>query len=124
MIYNAKWIAKDRIIIYGKDSYNDLRYIFNSVSNNIQEENKYSIKYLVSKDNESPWEYFIFTGEINDQKNNAIKMILEEHYNSENLVKVNEDIKNIIKEYDQKKNNQKNINDNYSNNYNLNKIIS
>ena len=30
-------------------------------------------------------------------------MILEEHYNSENLVKVNEDIKNIIKEYDQKK---------------------
>ena len=103
MIYNAKWIAKDRIIIYGKDSYNDLRYIFNSVSNNIQEENKYSIKYLVSKDNESPWEYFIFTGEINDQKNNAIKMILEEHYNSENLVKVNEDIKNIIKEYDQKK---------------------
>lgn len=57
-------------------------------------------------------------------KKNAIKMILEEHYNSENLVKVNEDIKNIIKEYDQKKNNQKNINDNYSNNYNLNKIIS
>ena len=51
-------------------------------------------------------------------------MILEEHYNSENLVKVNEDIKNIIKEYDQKKNNQKKINDNYSNNYNLNKIIS
>lgn len=51
MIYNAKWIAKDRIIIYGKDSYNDLRYIFNSFSNNIQEENKYSIKYLVSKDN-------------------------------------------------------------------------
>lgn len=131
MIYNAKWIAKNRIIIYGKDSYNDLRYIFNSVSNNIQEENKYSIKYLVSKDNESPWEYFIFTGEINDQKNNAIKMILEEHYNSENLVKVNEDIKNIIKEYekDQKKNYQINrkqikINDNYSNNYNLNKIIS
>lgn len=35
-------------------------------------------------------------------------MILEEHYNSENLVKVNEDIKNIIKEYekDQKKNYQ------------------
>jgi len=86
-----------RIIIYGKDSYNDLRYIFNSVSNNIQEENKYSIKYLVSKDNESPWEYFIFTGEINDQKNNAVKMILEEHHNSENLVKVNDDIKNIIK---------------------------
>lgn len=58
-------------------------------------------------------------------------MILEEHYNSENLVKVNEDIKNIIKEYekDQKKNYQINrkqikINDNYSNNYNLNKIIS
>ena len=33
------------------------------------------------------------------KKNNAIKMILEEHYNTENLVKVNEDIKNIIKEY-------------------------
>ena len=44
-------LQKIRIIIYGKDSYNDLRYIFNSVSNNIQEENKYSIKYLVSKDN-------------------------------------------------------------------------
>lgn len=34
-------------------------------------------------------------------------MILEGHHNSENLIKVNEDIKNIIKEYDQKKNNQK-----------------
>lgn len=34
---------------------------------------------------------------------NDIKMILKEHYNSENLVKVSEDIKNIIKEYEQKK---------------------
>ena len=61
-------------------------------------------------------------------------MILEEHYNSENLVKVNDDIKNIIKKYEEDQNNLKKIiksieklikiNDNYSNNYNLNKIIS
>lgn len=35
-------------------------------------------------------------------------MILEEHCNSKNLVKVNEDIKNIIKEYEQKKKSKKN----------------
>ena len=36
-------------------------------------------------------------------------MILEEHYNSENLVKVNDDIKNIIKKYEEDQNNLKKI---------------
>lgn len=40
-------------------------------------------------------------------------MILDEHFNSENLVKVNEDIKNIIKQYKEE----------HSNNYNLNNKI-
>ena len=61
-------------------------------------------------------------------------MILEEHHNSENLVKVNDDIKNIIKKYEEDQNNLKKIiksieklikiKDNYLKNYNLNKIIS
>ena len=36
-------------------------------------------------------------------------MILEEHYNSENLVKVNDDIKNIIKKYEEDQKNLKKI---------------
>lgn len=36
-------------------------------------------------------------------------MILEEHHNSENLVKVNDDIKNIIKKYEEDQNNLKKI---------------
>ena len=76
----------------------DFKKVMDSMSDNITHESKYkNIDYYHVKDKESLWEYFIFDGEINVQKNEIIKDILTKHLESENISEVNKKIKKIIK---------------------------
>ena len=49
--------------------------------------------------NPQSWEYFIFDGEINAQKNEIIKNILTKHLESENISEAYNKIKEINNEY-------------------------
>lgn len=91
---------KLRIFIYGKYALNDFQNIFNNSNLKIYEHEENDINYSFITNNESSWEYLIFSGEINEQKNEVIKSLLEEHYKSENSVKMNNNIKDIVKKYE------------------------
>ena len=90
---------KLNIICYGEHVFMDFKKVMDSMDNEIMEENNYDIEYLHAKDKESPWEYFIFDGEINAQKNEIIKNILTKHLESENISEADNKIKKISNEY-------------------------
>ena len=92
---------KLNIICYGDHVLRDFKKVMDSMSDNITHENKYkNIEYLHAKDKESPWEYFIFDGEINVHKNEIIKDILTKHLESENISEADNKIKEISKRYE------------------------
>ena len=73
---------KLNIICYGEHVLWDFKKVMDSMSDEINFKN---IEYFHAIDKESPWEYFIFDGEINVQKNEIIKDILTKHLESENI---------------------------------------
>ena len=98
-------LNKLRIFIYGKYALNDFQNICNNSDMKIYEHDEKNIKYSFITNKESSWEYFIFSGEINEQRNEVIKSLLEEHFKSENSVKMNKSIKEIVKRYEKAENN-------------------
>ena len=87
-------IIELNIFCYGEYARNDLKDIVQTM-NNVIEENDNEIKYLVANNSEESWKYFIFEGEINDKKNEAIKKMICKHSTDENMSEANEEIKNI-----------------------------
>ena len=98
-------LNKLRIFIYGKYALNDFQNICDNSDMKIYEHDEKNIKYSFITNKESSWEYFIFSGEINEQRNEVIKSLLEEHFKSENSVKMNKSIKEIVKRYEKAENN-------------------
>lgn len=98
---------KLRIFIYGKSALEDIKYICNSLNLSITQDNRFSFRPYVTNDKESKWEYFIFPGEINDEKNETIKNYLKENYAKENMLKANDQIKAIVKLHASDHNNDK-----------------
>lgn len=96
---------KLRIFIYGKYALNDFQNLFNNSNLKIYPHEENNIKYSFITNKESSWEYLVFSGEINKQRNEVIKTLLEEHYKSENSVKMNNNIKEIVKKYEKDENN-------------------
>ena len=98
-------LNKLRIFIYGKYALNDFQNICNNSDMKIYEHDEKNIKYSFITNKESSWEYLIFSGEINEQRNEFIKSLLEEHFKSENSVKMNENIKEMVQKYKNDENN-------------------
>ena len=96
---------KLRIYIYGKYALNDFQNISSNSDMKISELSQDGVKYSYVTDKESSWEYFIFSGEINPQRSEAIKSLLEMHYKAENSLKINETIKQMVKKYKTAQNN-------------------
>lgn len=98
-------LGKLRIFIYGKYALNDFQNICSNSDMKIYEHEEKNIKYNFITNSESSWEYLVFSGEINKQRNEVIKSLLEEHFKSENSVEMNNNIKRIVKKYEKDKTN-------------------
>ena len=98
---------KLRLFIYGKNALEDIKYIRKNLDMNLSEENKYKYKLYVALDKESKYEYFIITGEVNEQRNNTIGSYLKEHYKDENMTKANEEIGKEISSHKNDSTNEK-----------------
>ena len=96
---------KLRIYIYGKYALNDFQNIYSNSDMKISELSHDGVKYNYVIDKESSWEYFIFSGEINPQRSEVIKSLLEKHYKAENSLKINQTIKDLVKKYEKAQNN-------------------
>ena len=96
---------KLRIYIYGKYALNDFQNIYSNSDMKITELSHDGVKYNYVIDKESSWEYFIFSGEINPQRSEVIKSLLEKHYKAENSLKINQTIKVLVKKYEKAQNN-------------------
>ncbi len=84
-------IAGLNIFCYGND---DLSNIIQTM-NHFVEKNDNEIEYSVSNNSEETWKYFIFEGEINEKKNEVIKKMSKQHFNDEDISAVNDEIKGI-----------------------------
>ena len=101
---------KLRIIIYGKNADNDIAYLFKTIDKYYRQDNKfskYNIKPFTTKDTESNWEYYIFSGEINNDRNETIKLYLNEHYENENFLKAHDEMKRIVDAHSNDRDNDK-----------------
>jgi predicted GTPase len=87
-------IIELNIFCYGEYACNDLKDIVQTM-NNVVAENDNEIEYLVSYNSEETWKYFIFEGEINDEKNEVIKNMICKHSADENMSIANEEIKKL-----------------------------
>lgn len=96
---------KLRLFIYGKNALDDINYISKTIDPSTKQDNRYNIRPHVTRDKESNWEYLIFSGGINDEKNETIKKYLEDHYEKENMLKANDEIKQKVSEHSSDKNN-------------------
>ena len=90
---------KLRIFIYGKEALNDIKYICNTIVTKFHKDYKYKVKPYCSIDKESGWEYFIFSREIDEDGNEAIKKYLNDHYKAKNIIKADDEIKKIIEKH-------------------------
>ena len=90
---------KFRIFIYGKEALNDIKYICKIIDTKFHIDYKYKIKPYCSIDKGSGWEYFIFSREIDEDGNEAIKKYLNDHYKAENIIKTDNEYKRIIEEH-------------------------
>ena len=97
---------KLRIYIYGQYAFNDFQNICNNSDIKISELEENSVKYNFITDKNSSWEYFVFSEGINEKRSECIKSLLEKHYKSEDSVKMNNNIKEIVKKYKDSKNNE------------------
>ena len=98
---------KLRIFIYGKNAQDDIKYLCKTINTYMPQDNKYNFRPYVTNDNESKWEYFIFQGEINDEKNKTISQYLQDNYNQENMIQANEEIKQLVKIHSKDTNNER-----------------
>ena len=89
---------KLRIILYGKETNNDLTSIANKSLNNFTRENKYKKEYLNYKDNNG-WEYLVFSYEISNEVSEVIKSLVKDNIDSEDMNQANNEIKTIIEKY-------------------------
>ena len=89
---------KLRIILYGKETNNDLTSIANKSLNNFTRENKYKKEYLNYKDNNG-WEYLVFSYEISNEVSEVIKSLVKDNIDSEDMNQANNEIKAIIEKY-------------------------
>ena len=87
---------KLRIFIYGKKALEDLLHINKTLEIKICKDVKYEIKPFIGTDKILNWDYFIFQSEINDEANDTINNYLEDDSQSENELKYNDEIQNII----------------------------
>ena len=104
---------KLRIFFYGKNALDILLNINKSLEIKLSSDDKYKVKPYISKDKQYKWDYFIFHSKINDDSNDTIKSYLNDHYQSENLLKYKDHIQKIIS-----------LNSDYENNIQQNKQIS
>ena len=89
---------KLRIFIYGKSALEDIKYLFKSL-NPITQDEKYTIKPYFAADTESKWEYLIFPGEMNNDKNKIIGEYLKNNYEKENLLEAKKEIGRIAQNH-------------------------
>lgn len=91
--------GKLRIFIYGKDAIDDYKYLSKNLKPIFCQDKKYR---FVTVDKKTNWEYFIFPGEINEEKNKAIKENLMKDIEKVNKFRVKnntrENYNNLIKE--------------------------
>ena len=92
---------KLNIILYGTNALDDLYILFEKANFRITDENYSNIPIKIAND-EKDWKYFIISGQINEDKSGAIKAILREHINSEELIKVKEEIEKMKKDVENK----------------------
>ena len=98
-------LNKLRLFIYGKNALNDFQNLFSMENKNIGELEENNVKYNYIKDKEISWDYLVFSGEITEQINEAIKSLLDKHFSSENVVEINKQIKKISDKYKNSPNN-------------------
>lgn len=104
---------KLRIFFYGKNALDILLNINKTLEIKLCSDDKYKVKPYISKDKQYKWDYFIFQSKINDDINETIKSYLNDHYQSQNLLKYKDHIQKIIS-----------LNSDYENNIQQNKQIS
>ena len=90
-------LSKLRIFIYGKNVLEDIKYLNPKIDKHYSKDNKYIINPFITIDKNTNWEYFIFQGDINNDTNETIKNYIREHYNSKNLINLNDEIKKALK---------------------------
>ena len=90
-------LQKLRIFIYGKNALHDIEYLNPNIDKKYSQNKKNGINHLITIDRITKWEYFIFQGEINHDRNEVIKSYLEEHYKQNNYIKLDEKIRNVMK---------------------------
>lgn len=100
-------LNKLRLFFYGKNALLDTNNILKSNDMDYSEVTKNGLKHFSKKDTNSNWEYYIFQGEINNEKNKVIEQYLREHCKEENLVKANDEITKAINEHSNDNDNEK-----------------
>ena len=96
-------LNKLRLYFYGQNALEDTHYLFDE-DMKYTEVTKNGIKHFTKKN--SNWEYYIFQGKIDDEKNKVIGQYLKEHCKEENMLKADEKIKEAIKSHSNDKDNE------------------
>ena len=93
--------GKLRIFIYGTNAKEDYNILSKNLNTNFYQDKKYCIRPSATVNKKTNWEYFLFPGEINEEKNKTIReyLINDMEKENNNMLKVEHEISEIYKKF-------------------------